>query len=100
MLLPGISPEGVLTMDTSRQLIAEIARQLLPHLEKADILRREYLSPREVSAMTSIPLKQLEALRSARKGPPYYKLGKSRGSRVLYHINDVTAWIEAQKMRD
>jgi len=30
-------------------------------------------------------------------GPPYYRLGDSPKSRVLYKLSDIIAWLEARK---
>lgn len=34
----------------------------------------------------------LEAWRSAKKGPPYIKMGKGKRSKILYRISDITKW--------
>lgn len=81
---------------TLRQLADEIANammeKLFDRLRKGDLLvPPEYLSPRLVSQLAGVSIKSLEAMRSVRKGPPYYKVG----GRVRYKIQDVRDWIEA-----
>nr|WP_281722287.1 helix-turn-helix domain-containing protein [Nitrosomonas nitrosa] len=55
----------------------------------------EYVSPSEASALTSIPLKTLEAMRSKRIGPPFVKIGSS----VRYPLGDLRAWMQSRLVR-
>ncbi len=80
---------------TLKQLAEKIAvvviEELQARLRKGDMLvGAEYLSPRQVSELTSTPIKTLEAMRGSRKGPPYYKVG----GRVRYRLQDVRDFIE------
>lgn len=52
---------------------------------------REYLTADQVSHLTGFSAKALEAMRHARKGPSFLKIGK----RVRYRASDVRAWMEA-----
>ncbi len=61
-------------------------------LRKGDtLIAPEYLSPKQVSQLTGVSVKTLEAMRGVRKGPPYFK----PCGRVRYKIEDVREWIEA-----
>ncbi len=82
-------------MNEPKQLAEEIAKQILAFLRMAGPVSREYLSPEEVSDLTGIPIRQLETLRATRQGPPYYKLGGHKCSRIRYKINDIRSWIES-----
>lgn len=74
-----------------KQLAEQIVEELWARLRKGDQLDApEYLSPRQVSQLTSIPVKTLEAMRGKREGPPYYKVG----GRVRYRLQDVRNFIE------
>jgi len=63
---------------------------MLPQTTKPNVIP-EYVSPSEASALTSIPLKTLEAMRSKRTGPPYVKIGSS----VRYPLRDLRAWMQS-----
>ena len=76
----------------AEQIAVEMMENLWERLRKGDLLvAPEYLSPRQVSRITGISTKTLEAWRGVRKGPPYYKAG----GRVLYKLQDVRDHIEA-----
>ncbi len=76
----------------AEQIAADIMEKLWDRFRKGDVLvAPEYLSPRQVSQLTGIAVKTLEAWRGVRKGPPYYKLG----GRVLYKLQDVRDYVEA-----
>lgn len=80
-----------LTNPELRNLAEQIVEELLARLRKGDqLVIPEYLSPRQASQLTSIPIKTLEAMRGTRKGPPYYKVG----GRVRYRLQDVRDFIE------
>lgn len=51
----------------------------------------EYISKKEASALTGTPVATLETLRSRGGGPRFVK----RGTRVLYAVRDLRAWLEA-----
>lgn len=51
---------------------------------------QEYLTAAQVAQMTGFTLKALEAKRSRREGPRFFKIGAS----VRYRAADVRAWIE------
>ena len=76
-------------------LARSIVSELLGVLESAAKPSPEYVSPEEASVITGIPVRQLEALRSTRKGPPYFKLGGHKCSRVRYRVRDLRSWVEA-----
>jgi len=82
--------------DSSLKNLAEeigkaLVEELWARLRKGDLLiAPEYLSPRQVSLLTGIPTKTLEAMRGSRKGPPYYK----PGGRIRYKVQDVRDFIE------
>lgn len=76
----------------AEHIAAEMMDKLWDRLRKGELLvAPEYFSPRQVSRLTSIAVKTLEAMRGVRKGPPYYKVG----GRVLYKLQDVRDYIEA-----
>lgn len=80
-----------------RQLATEIAEamvaQLWARMRTGEVpIPPEYLSPRQVQLLTGIPTKSLEAMRSVRQGPPYYKVGDRR---VRYKLEDIRKWIES-----
>lgn len=52
----------------------------------------QLMSEEDVARMTGLKVGTLRVWRSRRKRPAYRKLG----TRVLYELADVTAWIEAQ----
>ena len=79
-----------------KQLAEEIGKALVEELwarlRKGGMpVAPEYLSPRQVSQLTGIPVKTLEAMRSTRTGIPYFK---PFGRRVFYRWEDVRACIE------
>ena len=82
-------------MSEPNQLADAIAKKVIAILQMAGPISREYLTPEEVSDLTGIPTRSLEALRSSRKGPPYYKLGDYKCSRIRYKISDIRNWIES-----
>jgi len=80
-----------LTNPELRNLAKQIVEELLVHLREGDqLITPEYLSHRQVSKLTSIPIKTLEAMRGTRKDPPYYKVG----GRIRYKVQDVRDFIE------
>lgn len=52
----------------------------------------EYLTPAQTALLSGFSPKALEALRSRRQGPRYFKVGNS----VRYRAADVRAWIEME----
>ena len=80
-----------------KQLAEEIGKALVEELwarlrNGEMLVPLEYYSPRQVSQQTGISEKSLEALRSSRKGPPYYKVGRL----VRYKPQDVRDFIEKE----
>lgn len=66
--------------------------ELFAQLRKGEFpIPREYLSPRQFFQLAGVSVKSQEAMRSLRKGPPYYKVG----GRVRYKLQDIRDWIEA-----
>ncbi|SMX31932.1 Helix-turn-helix domain protein [Actibacterium lipolyticum] len=53
----------------------------------------EYLTTPEVAALTKYKKATLEAMRSKRQGPPYYR----QGYNVRYRSDEVRAWMEANR---
>ena len=79
-----------------KQLAEEIGsamvEQLFARLRTGDlVIPPEYLNSRQVAQMTGVSVKSLEAMRSMRRGPDYFKIG----GRVRYRIQDIRDWIEA-----
>jgi excisionase family DNA binding protein len=62
-------------------------------MSKTTLSNPVYLTPAEVSRLTGLGLKTLEAMRAKRRGPPYYKVGRL----VRYGLNDVYVWIERER---
>lgn len=58
----------------------------------------EFMLPHEVARLLKYTVEHLAALRSQRRGPPYFKLGRGRASRVLYSRREVLAWIEGRRI--
>ena len=57
----------------AREIGSKMVEELWARLRKGDMpVAQEYLSPRQVSQLTGIPVKTLEAWRGVRKGMPYY----------------------------
>jgi excisionase family DNA binding protein len=54
---------------------------------------KTYLTPKEAATYLNLSPKTLEEWRGLKKGPRYHKLGKSRKAAVLYHRNDLDAWM-------
>lgn len=54
---------------------------------------KTYLTPKEAATYLRFSPKTLEEWRADKKGPRYHKLGQSRKSAVLYHRNDLDAWM-------
>jgi hypothetical protein len=52
-----------------------------------------YRDQEEAAAFIKGSPRTLEKLRVTGGGPPFRKIG----SRVIYHIDDLTAWVEARK---
>ena len=50
------------------------------------------LTTKELAARWAMSLGSLSNLRGSRKGPKYIKLGRGKGSRVLYRLADVEAY--------
>ena len=53
---------------------------------------RKYVDDRDLAKLTPISRDQWQAMRYAKEGPPWRKIGR----RVVYAWTDVVAWIEAQ----
>ncbi|MDV7143420.1 helix-turn-helix domain-containing protein [Tropicimonas sp. TH_r6] len=53
----------------------------------------EYLTTRQVAKMTGFSQATLEAFRSKRQGPAYYK----QGANVRYRLEDIRAWMESER---
>ena len=79
-----------------KALADQIVEQVVPCLKANQSVSPEYLSPEDASIVTGIPVRQLEALRSVRKGQPYFKLGHNKCSRVRYRLADLLAWVERE----
>jgi hypothetical protein len=60
--------------------------------------KHQYLTEREVSALTRISLQTLRNERCKGKGIPYVKLGTSRRSSVRYCLEDVLAFMESHRV--
>lgn len=78
-----------------KQLAEEIGKALVEELwarlRKSDMpIAPEYLSPRQVSQLTGISVKTLEAWRGVRKELPYYKVGRG----VRYRLKDIRDFVE------
>jgi len=54
-------------------------------------MQKRSLTPEGVSEIYQIPKGTLANLRSQKKGPRYYKVGR----RVIYFIDDVERWLKA-----
>ena len=54
----------------------------------------QLLTEKEVSAMTTIPVKTLQRWRCVGDGPPYIKLGSGPKARVKYDFVDIQTYVE------
>lgn len=76
----------------AEEIASAMVDELWSRMRRGDVvIAPEYLSPRQVTQLTGVPVKTLEAFRGVRKGPRYYRVG----GRVRYKLADVRAWIEA-----
>lgn len=64
---------------------------MLPKTPNNTSVPPEYVSPAEAAALTAIPMKTLEGMRSKRTGPPFVKIGSS----VRYPLRDLRAWMQS-----
>lgn len=55
-------------------------------------MQKRALTPEGVSEVYQIPKGTLANLRSQKRGPRYYKVGR----RVIYFIEDVERWLKAE----
>jgi len=55
---------------------------------------RKYVDDRDLAKLTPISRDQWQAMRYAKEGPPYRKIGR----RVVYRWADVVAWIESRPL--
>ena len=86
------TPPDTSLSQLAERIAAEMMDKLWDRLRKGELpVAPEYLSPRQVSQLTGISVKTLEAMRGVRKGPPYFKVG----GRVRYKLQDVREFIEA-----
>lgn len=86
-----ITPVDLSLEQLADQIASTVVEKLWARLRQGDqLIAPEYLSPKQVSQLTGIAVKTLEAMRSIRKGPPHYKVG----GRVRYKIQDVRDFIE------
>jgi hypothetical protein len=54
-------------------------------------MQKRALTPESVSEIYQIPKGTLANLRSQKRGPRYYKVGR----RVIYFVEDVERWLKA-----
>lgn len=59
-----------------------------------ELTKKRYLTEKEVSDLTSIPLSSLRNSRFYKKNLPFIKFGKS----VRYALNDVISFMEIHKI--
>jgi hypothetical protein len=73
-------------------------KQLLTEKQTSEIRRKkmqkEFMTEKQVSVMTSIPLQTLRNWRYLRKGFSYHKLGRS----IRYDLDDVLDYILGTKI--
>ncbi|HMR31850.1 MAG TPA: helix-turn-helix domain-containing protein [Geminicoccaceae bacterium] len=76
----------------------QMAASLYERMQSAEpVLAPEYLSPQQVSQLTGYATKTLEAMRARRIGPPFIKVGQAGPSAIRYRLQDVRAWLDAQR---
>jgi len=86
-----LSPIDPSLKQLAEQIGEAMVEQLWARLRSGDLpLAPEYLSPKQVSQLTAVSVKTLEAMRGERRGPPYYKIG----GRIRYKIEDMREWME------
>lgn len=56
-----------------------------------------YLTSTEAANLMRISPRTLEKMRLEKRGPGYFRLGKSGRSKVIYSLSEVTQWMEDQK---
>jgi excisionase family DNA binding protein len=63
---------------------------------KADEARERLLSPDDLAAYLSVPLKTIYRWRYRGEGPASYRVGRH----VRYKLEDVEAWLRARREQD
>lgn len=51
------------------------------------------LSCIETAGLLRISTRTLENMRLENRGPPYLRLGRERGAKVVYRLHDVEQWL-------
>lgn len=77
-----------------RRLIVDCLEELLERQGRTTSQQVEYLKTSQVAALTGYTQATLEAFRSKRMGPPFYK----QGYNVRYRADEVRAWMEADRV--
>ena len=55
------------------------------------------LTTAELATMIHVTTRTLEDWRLDKKGPPYFKLGNGKTSRVVYPLKGVMEWLERSR---
>jgi predicted DNA-binding transcriptional regulator AlpA len=79
-------------LDHTRPELRQLIRQTVEEerRQRQAPVQREYLSPREVEALTGISYKTLERYRANGTGPPWFRVGGV----IRYPLQGVRDWIE------
>jgi predicted DNA-binding transcriptional regulator AlpA len=64
-------------------------------MEFNELMKKPYLTEKEVAAITGRALSTLRNERFMRRGLPYYKVG---GRSIRYKIEDVIAYMESRRI--
>jgi hypothetical protein len=65
-------------------------------MNKIALSQRKMLSPAEVELVYAVPRGSLANLRSAKRGPKYYKVGRRK---ILYKVADLEQWIQSSPVQ-
>ncbi len=55
------------------------------------------MNTEQLSAYLGLSVPTLERLRGTGEGPPFFKLGTGRSSRVMYDRRDVDTWLASKR---
>jgi hypothetical protein len=81
----------------AQEVGAHVASQLQTQMQKPDTVTPEYLTPRQTAQLIGFSLRALEAMRARRIGPAFVKVGKAKNGPIRYRLEDVRAWMLANR---
>ncbi|MCE6950128.1 helix-turn-helix domain-containing protein [Cereibacter sphaeroides] len=89
-------PQSEGLIETVAQIVARrVVEEILPVVTaKVPIEQPKYLTTDEAARITRLSRAALEAFRSKRQGPPYFKVGTN----VRYRLDELRAWMESERI--